>query len=47
MCFLSKIKNKIVSMWENFTMNPMDRYLSQAVDHADLEVRLREYFNYK
>ena len=27
-------------VWKNISMSPAERYLSKAVDHKDLEIRL-------
>lgn len=41
MMSLVKIGKKIKEWWKNYTMSPIDEYLSQSTDIVDLEHRLR------
>ncbi len=45
MAITSSIKAVLISWYENLTMSDDERYLSQAVDHADLERRLKNLLN--
>ena len=43
---MTKIKEMFLAWWRNFTMSNEERYLSESVDTADLERRLRELIHY-
>jgi murein L,D-transpeptidase YafK len=42
---MTKIKEMFLSWWNNFTMSDDERYLSQSVDAADFERRLKNLIN--